>query len=45
MRLYRVCAGLKETQDGGLKLPGVSPFGYGRAAVRIVDSVLSRLGI
>jgi len=39
-----VLAELEKTLSSSIELPGVSPFGDGRAAVRIVDSVLSRLG-
>jgi len=38
-----VLAELEKTLNSGVELPGVSPFGDGRAAVRSVESVLSRL--
>jgi UDP-N-acetylglucosamine 2-epimerase (non-hydrolysing) len=38
-----VLAELEKTLSSDVELPGVSPFGDGKAAVRIVDSVLSRL--
>lgn len=38
-----VLAELKKTLSSGVELPKVSPFGDGRAAVRMVDSVFSRL--
>jgi len=41
----RVLAELEKLQCSGVLLPERSPFGDGRAAVRIVDLVLSRLGL
>jgi UDP-N-acetylglucosamine 2-epimerase (non-hydrolysing) len=38
-----VLAELERLQCSGVRLPERSPFGDGRAAVRIVDLVLSRL--
>jgi hypothetical protein len=38
-----VLAELKKTLSSGVELPRVSPFGDGRAAVRMVNSVFSRL--
>jgi UDP-N-acetylglucosamine 2-epimerase (non-hydrolysing) len=40
-----VLAELERLLGSGVRLPERSPFGDGRAAVRIVDIVASRLGL